>query len=87
MYVTMDFEEALALLDQDAIIALYGYYNEIDVKRWFHTKHPALDYYTPYEVLMTVYGYPQPMMSDDLTVNALERVDEAAMELNGCNLL
>ena len=87
IHVSMDFEEALALLDQDAVIALYGFYDETDVKRWFHTKHPSLDYFNPYEVLMTVYGYPQMLMDEHLSDNAIERVEEAALELLGCNLL
>jgi hypothetical protein len=83
----MGFEEALALLNQDAIMALYGMYDESEVKLWFHTKHPGLEYHTPYQVLMTVYDYEQPTISQELLGRALDRVDEAAMELNGCDLL
>lgn len=87
VHVSMDFEEALALLDEDAVIALYGFYDETDVKRWFHTRTMSLDNFNPYEVLMTVYGYPQMLMDEHLADNAIERVNEAAMELLGCNLL
>lgn len=79
---SMSFEEAIALLEQDAVIALYGCYDERGVKRWFHTRNRWLNFHTPYEVIMTVYGYRGNYMSAELETNALERIEEAALKLN-----
>lgn len=79
----MDFEDTLELLEQDAIMALYGYYDAIGVRKWFHRKNSHLESLTPYEVLMTTRGYrSNSMMSEDLRINAVERVEEAALQLN-----
>lgn len=82
IWITMTFEEALSLLEQESVVALYGFFDEAEVKKWFHIRHPALDGYTPYQVLMVVYGYTPTSMSKDLAENPIDRVDEAAVLLN-----
>lgn len=67
--IYLSYDDCMAHFGHEAVAALEGNLSEEQIKWWFHTPNSELENTTPYAILMSVYGYSIPNVSERMHSN------------------